>query len=626
VRRFFFSQLFGTGIPIAFAVGSWYAMVLVLGWDQWIALPTCIAVAYFLRHDALGHLQRFLSARPQKPRDERRRFVTKLILLYMFIPITALLGDFVSMKTQLFHPTFSAVGALIMTLFVTGKHLNSLIVDTDEEHVRGRVLITFAEAARRAAEYLVGTTSGLFWGGLYLPFCIARNHFLIQGINGSGKTITIRLLMQSVFRLMTSGSDCRAIVYDDKCELYPVLRGMLPEDKVVTLNPYDARCHAWNIAADVTGQDSAWEIAALLVPDQDGDHPYFRDAVRTIVSLVMESFHQNTPGSWTLRDVVVAMDDFEMAKSIVSRVEGGRQRFENVLSKVAAVDTTQNVVSTIAIRMRPFRSAAQAWYLATQEGRKARLSEWINGEFVVHLGKVEAFKSGSDIINRILLTRAQQLALDPEDSETRQTWFFLDEVRGVGKLPGLYDLLNKGRSKGACVVLGFQDIEGMREVYGTKMAEEICGECHQTALLKAKSPPSAEWASVVIGNEEYIGEDTTRGPSGDSTSERQQSRPLVMPEEIKQIPVTGIVNPSTGHRNGLCGYYVTELLNEPYKHTMPSEELTARLAPVADVPKRIRRDESELYLKLWGDADLQRLKLTGPPESEQQDLDLIDLF
>jgi len=626
MRRFLFFNALSIGIPIVFSVVSWYVMVLVLGWTQWIALPTCVVVAYFLRNSALKYLHKFLDVRPKRSAEETRHFVTKLVLLYMLIPAAALIGDFLSVKIAVFHPTLAAICALGMASFVTSKHLDRLIVHSNDEHIRGRVLIAFEEALGRSQDYIVEATNGLFWGCLYLPWSVANTHFLVQGVTGSGKTLTIRMLMQSVFRRMKPGNDCRALVYDEKSELYPVLCSVLPKDKLVSLNPHDARCHAWDIAADVTGAASAEEVANLLVPCEEKDHPFFRNAVRTILSLVMESFHRNSPPQWTLRDVLLTMASREKIEGVISQLEGGMERYELVLSKAAAVDTAQNILSTIEIRLRPLRSTAQSWHLSALEGRKMSLTEWIDGEFVLHIGKVEACKHASDTINRILITRAQQLVLDQSTSDTRQTWFFLDEIRGLGKLDGLHDLLNKGRTKGACVVLGFQDVAGMRIVYGKDGVDEICGECHQVALLKAKSTSSATWASEMLGNEEHIEEDLTKGPSGDSKSERIKTRPIVMPEEIKSLPLTGETNQRTGHRNGLSGYYLSEILEEPYKHTIPSSELTARLVPEAKVPERVRRSEDELSLSLWEDADWRRLNLTESPEAEQQDVNLLDLF
>ncbi|MFX8836738.1 type IV secretion system DNA-binding domain-containing protein, partial [Acinetobacter baumannii] len=77
----------------------------------------------------------------------------------------------------------------------------------------------------------------------------------------------------------------------------------------------------------------------------------------------------------------------------------------------------------------------------------------------------------------MILAREEQ-PTTAKDSGMQQAWFFLDEVREAGELDGLSRLMTKGRSKGACVVLGFQDIDGMRDVYGDQVANEICAQCN----------------------------------------------------------------------------------------------------------------------------------------------------
>ena len=76
---------------------------------------------------------------------------------------------------------------------------------------------------------------------------------------------------------------------------------------------------------------------------------------------------------------------------------------------------------------------------------------------------------------------------------------FLDEFREAGKLEGLRRLLNKGRSKGACVVLGCQDVEGVRAEYGREEANEILAQCTHTVVLNVGSPETAQWATGIFG-------------------------------------------------------------------------------------------------------------------------------
>ncbi|HQH29061.1 MAG TPA: FtsK/SpoIIIE domain-containing protein, partial [Oligoflexia bacterium] len=67
-----------------------------------------------------------------------------------------------------------------------------------EEFIRGRLLQPFHKISERAAALSRSTPKQIFWGGLYLPDTLSTSHFLVCGATGSGKTITLRLLMQSV--------------------------------------------------------------------------------------------------------------------------------------------------------------------------------------------------------------------------------------------------------------------------------------------------------------------------------------------------------------------------------------------------------------------------------------------
>src|SRR5688572_13125469 len=67
------------------------------------------------------------------------------------------------------------------------------------------------------------------WGGVTLPASEGPNHWGCLGATGSGKTLTLRLLMQSVLPAIGttgtigSGCDTRAMVYDAKQDALPLL-------------------------------------------------------------------------------------------------------------------------------------------------------------------------------------------------------------------------------------------------------------------------------------------------------------------------------------------------------------------------------------------------------------------
>ena len=110
-----------------------------------------------------------------------------------------------------------------------------------------------------------------FWLMRNLDFKQATTHFLALGSSGSGKTVTIKLLMKSVLpRVLVPGSDVRALVYDAKTDVLPSLRGMgVPEERLLIMNPLDKRCVAWDMAKDITNPFFMDQVAATLIPKPD---------------------------------------------------------------------------------------------------------------------------------------------------------------------------------------------------------------------------------------------------------------------------------------------------------------------------------------------------------------------
>ena len=131
---------------------------------------------------------------------------------------------------------------------------------------------------------------GYSFGGFPLSFDDARLHFLYLGSQGTGKSVSIRLLMQSVFYRMKHGSETvRALVYDSKTDLLSIIAGMdgVDPEQIIITNPLDKRCAAWDIARDIDNTMYAREFAAGLVgydKTNGGENSYFFAAAEDIIA------------------------------------------------------------------------------------------------------------------------------------------------------------------------------------------------------------------------------------------------------------------------------------------------------------------------------------------------------
>ena len=196
-----------------------------------------------------------------------------------------------------------------------------------------------------------------------------------------------------------------------------------------------------------------------------------------------------------------------------------------------------------------------------------------------------------------------QPEVDDRQPMPRRTWFFLDEVREAGKLDLLGRLLTKGRSKGAAVSLGLQDISGMREAYGREIADELLGQCNTKVVLRLNSPETAAWAAKLCGNREVLeshhGQSRNRTAtvngqtsSGESVSHTITQRPLILDSEILGLP-------ETSREHGLIAFFINPLTG-PFKDHLESAWLSKHLLPAdPSVKNFVPRPASDQYLRPW---------------------------
>ena len=460
---------------------------------------------------------------------------------------------------------------------------------------RGRGLLSESEANRRAK----AGNGPIEWGGTRLPEGAETTHFLVVGTTGSGKTLTLNKLMGNALRGLDRGCDRRALIYDPKTEVAGYLASLDLNVPVAFLNPFDSRCAQWDMSADVTSPVSALQVASILIPEESAStNRYFTDTSRDLLAELMMCFVASG-SSWTLRDVVLGMRSRERLQETLCRTDRGRELFEMHSGDRRAF---HNVLSTARSRLSPYEPVAALW---SRSEKRVSLRDWVSGEMVLVLGNDDSARQAMDSLNRLIFQRACELALRQPNSSTRRTWFFLDEVREAGTLDSLGRLMTKGRSRGCCVALGFQDIHGLKSAYGPEVALEIVGQCSQKAFLRMDSESTAKWASATLGQYEHV--DVLRSQSGyfDRASHRAEqwrTADVVMPSEFMSILPTTM-------EDGLTGYYVTPHIGA-FRKTLPLSSFLDECSSDDGFPNLVERHESEQYIQSWGGEDGLRLGLS----------------
>lgn len=456
----------------------------------------------------------------------------------------------------------------------------------------------------------------LRWGNSHLPESAAARHFLVAGTTGSGKSLVQQLLMSDALKLIQANSDRRAIVFDAKGDTSAFLRQIGVSCKVHNFNPFsgddpNSESVVWDISKDICSPARAQNLVTSLVPsEKSGNNQYFTDAARQVLAGVAESLIRHSPFDWTFADLVYISLSKDRIQSVLRRDGRGREVLESFFAEER---TCYQVFTTIVSRMAYFKPVAALWQTIPD---RLSIRDWLQSESIVLLGSNATVKTSLDAINQQIF-RVMVEEIDVQtNSDSRRTWVWVDEARLAGSLLKselLPYLAVKGRSRGAAIVIAFQDIDGFKEAAGERIANEIIAQCSNKALLRMESEASATWASKTLGQYETIESFRSENQTGwfQNISEQRVQRDAVLASEFFGIPIT---NPT----NGLTGYFITSE-DGAYRGTIPGRELSS-LKPSCRSESNAASGttNSWQWLSDWEEADFRRLKLQRKVEPNDQ--------
>ena len=397
----------------------------------------------------------------------------------------------------------------------------------------------------------------VFFGFTTVPIEASSGHFLIAGASGSGKTILIRLMMQSVLPRLLPGTKQRAVIFDAKQEQVSVIAGMGLACPIRILNPFDARRCVWDLSKDFRTPADSLQLAKLFLPEETRDQdPFWRNSARGLLSDVVLAHilahREGRIARWTLSDVVRALQSGEEIEAALKL----HPRTAEALRNIREEKTRNGVLATLDLVRREFEVLAALWDQTTQDSTDLfSLTEWMGSEGILVLGPCATAEAVVGPLNRIIVERIGQLVLDakevPPESPSNRTWLFLDEFPRIGRMPRIENLMTNGRSKGLVVMLGFQDISDLRQIYGKEYATTIAGAATHKVFLQAPSTEQATWAAQLLGNQELeqfaktVGTSSASGTTQTTWAATVQTRPVFSADELLSLGKPGERTPVT---------------------------------------------------------------------------------
>ena len=338
-------------------------------------------------------------------------------------------------------------------------------------------------------------------------------HFLIVGDSGTGKSAAIRQVLSQIWERGET-----AIVYDPALEYVPQFYRESRGD--VILNPLDTRCPFWTPGDEVPHEAEALTVAASLFPDRGRENQFFVDAPRKIFAHLINL--KPTPEQLTYwmcheEEIEKRVRGTELAAMIHATAPPQRS---GVLGSL-------NMVADAFKLLPPERETERRWsaYAWSRERRG-----WL------FLTSKPTMRERLRPLMSLWLDLLVLRLMNEGGSGARKTWFVLDELTTLQRLPQLTTAITEGRKSNNPMVLGFQGKAQVEALYG-HIAEAMLSQPATKFFFKTSEPHASEWISKSIGEIEVerFRESRTRGafPHHRENEQREITRePLVMASEI----------------------------------------------------------------------------------------------
>jgi hypothetical protein len=433
-------------------------------------------------------------------------------------------------------------------------------------------------------------------------------HFFMMGSVGGGKTQIILPLVQAAIE-----RGDKVILYDNKGDFTSSMSAPF-----VLLAPWDARSAAWDIAKDCVNAQDARELAARLIPE--GNDPMWHQAARQILTAVILKLQSDKPGTWTWRDLhneVIAPQANLLAVVLKFQPEA-RHLLE------AEGKTTQGVLINFSATMSIVSDLADAWGNTPPEKRFA-FSSWLHAKNpkrkVVILqgsGRYEELTRG--YVQSVISMLAGRInSSEIGESKDRRIWMILDEFPQLGKLESFGSILEVGRSKGVCVVLGAQDMAQIQDIYGQYAGKTWSSLVGTQIIVRVNAGETAQYLSKeVIG---YAIIEKTVMHEGKPQQPRTEQQLVMEPSEISDYLGTD----DKGVRAVIVGMKDAHIVTWPYTNvkkireaTVPAAWLNApsKAIPSAPVPPPAPVQATATP----PNPDQPRLKLRTPTTAEMREM------
>lgn len=425
------------------------------------------------------------------------------------------IGQFLLYSAWLEGIIIFTIGIITSTIFFIYQGKKTILQDK----IRGADFVEAKMLAKMLHQN--NKASKIKFAGLPLVKNSERQHILITGTTGSGKTNMLNELLPQIRRQQD-----RAIIID--------LTGSFIDrffdsssDKL--LNPFvEGSQHwlPWNDCQDVSDFDNIASSFSSYNPRLDD---FFAKNAELVLAEGLK-LYQDSRDIEKLIDSIIYSDNKQFARIFKNTAVAG------IISSTAP-ETSSGIQATIG------KNIAALQHLKP------------NGNFSIRRWFSDPLERGWLFITstpnqRVTLrpliaawiSIAIKALMDRGTSGNNNMWFILDELPALQKISALPIALAEARKYGGCFVAGMQNIYQLEEIYGFAGSSSMLDLFSSKFVFRVSDQQTAHRTALMLGEQEIIetqenlsyGSNTMR--DGVNMNNIEKKKLLVMPSEVMNLP------------------------------------------------------------------------------------------
>lgn len=367
---------------------------------------------------------------------------------------------------------------------------------------------------------------GLMLAGVEIPPKFVCRNLLITGGVGTGKSTAIFSILDDL-----RARKIKTVVYDPHGEFS---QKFYRKGKDYLLNPTDKNCVSWDVFSDVVTRAQLVSMIKIMIPEGEGDQIFFTNSARQLLSDLMlyaraKDMHisdvykiASTKNLQELYDILCTLEDRAESKGPMD--PAAAEQAQGIRSTL----TTSESVRFLDLfpRNKPF--SIRKWMEKDEDS-------WL---FIT--------SQAGDVHELILpyISTTIDVALEAgagKQSRGLRRALVIDEIDSAGRLPKLHKQLAQLRKFGVSIVLGFQDVNQLLDVYGEEKTATIVTNCQTKLICRFDNAKSSQRLSELIGTKEV--EQTQMGASwgaadmrdGESLSRSKVEKPIIPARAISTL-------------------------------------------------------------------------------------------